>query len=41
MARAVTGSRRNAAIARANARTAFFLGAVALGFFLYALWRGV
>lgn len=41
MARAATASKRNAEIARANRRTALMLGAVALGFFIYALWRGL
>ncbi len=35
-----TDSTRNAALARANLRTALILGAIALGFFLYSLWRG-
>ena len=41
MARTAAGTRRNAEIARANLRTALILGAVALGFFIYALWRGL
>jgi hypothetical protein len=36
-----TDNARNAALARANLRTALILGAIALGFFLFSLWRGV
>jgi len=36
-----TNTKRNTSLKQANLRSALILGAIALGFFLYILWRGV
>jgi len=36
-----TNTKRNVSLKQANRRSALILGAIALGFFVYTLWRGV
>ncbi len=36
-----TNTKHNTSLKRANLRSALILGAIALGFFIYILWRGL